>query len=58
MLGLFLVFSFSHFIPGLAASPSLRVLFDWYDEVLGFGRLDFVCLIRSCHGFESPSAHW
>ena len=36
------MFSFSHFIPGPAASPSLRVLFDWYDEVLGLGRLDFV----------------
>ena len=32
MLGLFLVFSSSHLIPGPAASPSLRVLFDWYDE--------------------------
>ena len=39
-------------------SPSLRVLFDWYDEVLGFGRLDFVCTVHSCHGSESFSAHW
>ena len=58
MLGLFLVLSFSHLIPRPAASPSLRVLFYWYDEVLGFGRLDSVCTVRSCHGSESFSAHW
>ena len=49
---------FSHFIPGPTASPSLRVLFDLYDEVLGFGRLDFVCPVRSRHGSESLSAYW
>ena len=53
-----MVFFFSHFIPGPAASPSPRVLFDWYDEVLGLGRLDFVCPVRSRHGSESLSAHW
>ena len=58
MSGLFLVFSFSHFIHGPVVSPSLRVLFDWYDEVLGFGSLDFVCPVRSRHGSESLSAHW
>ena len=58
MSGPFLVFFFSHFIPGPAASPSPRVLFDWYDEVLGFGRLDFVCPVRSRHGSESLFAHW
>ena len=58
MSGPFLVFFFSHFIPGPAASPSPRVLFDWYDKVLGFGCLDFVCPVRSCHGSESLSAHW
>ena len=52
------MFSFSHFIPGPAASPSLRVLFDWYGEVLGFGRLDFVCPVRLRHGSESLSVHW
>ena len=58
MSGPFLVFFFSHFIPGPAASPSLRVLFDWYDKVLGFGSLDFVRPVRSRHGSESLSAHW
>ena len=58
MSGPFLTFFFSHLIPGPAASPSLRVLFDWYDEVLGFGRLDFVCIVRSRSGSESFSAHW
>ena len=58
MSGPFLAFFFSHLIPGPAASPSLHVLFDWYDEVLGFGRLDFVCTVRSRHGAESFSAHW
>ena len=52
------MFVFSYFIPGLAVSPSLHVLFDWYDEVLGLGLLDFVCSVRSCHGSESLSAHW
>ena len=58
MSGPFLVFFFSHFIPGPAASPSLRVFFDLYDEVLGFSRLDFVCPVRSRHGSESLSAPW
>ena len=58
MSGPFLAFFFSHLVPGPAASPSLCVLFDWYDEVLGFGRLDFVCTVRSRHGSESFSAHW
>ena len=58
MSGLFLAFFFSHLIPGLAASPSLHVLFDWYDKVLGFGRLDFVCTVRSRHGSESFFTHW
>ena len=58
MLGLFLVFSSSHLIPGPAASPSPRALFDWYNEVLGFDRLNFVCTVRSRHGSESFSAHW
>ena len=53
MSGLFLAFFFSHLIPGPAASPSRRVLFDWYDEVLGFSRLDFVYTVRLRHGFES-----
>ena len=35
---LFLDFFFFHLIPGPAASPSRRVLFDWYDKVLGFSR--------------------
>ena len=52
------MFFFSHLVPGSAASPSLRVLFDWYDEVLGFGSLDFVCTVCSRHGSESFSAHW
>ena len=42
MLGPFLVFFFSPLIPGPAASSSLRALFGWYDEALGFNRLDFV----------------
>ena len=50
---LFLAFFFSHFIPGPAASPPRRVLFDWYDEVLGFSRLDFVHTVRLRHGSES-----
>ena len=54
----FLVFVFSYFIPGPTVSPSLHVLFDWYDEVLGLGLLDFVCSVRSCHGSESLSGHW
>ena len=49
----FLVFFFSHLIPGPAASPSLRVLFDWYDKALGFSRLDFVYTVRLRHGSES-----
>ena len=53
MSGPFLAFFFSHLIPGPAASPSLRVLFDWYDEALGFSRLDFVYIVRLRHGFES-----
>ena len=58
MSGLFLAFLLSPLIPGPAASLSLRVLFDWCDEVLGFGRLDFVCTVRSRHGSESSFAHW
>ena len=60
MSGLFLAFLFSPLILGPAESPSLRVLFDWCDEVLGFGRLDFVCTVRSRHGSESffLFAHW
>ena len=50
--------SFSHLISRPPVSPSLRALFDWYDEVLGFGRLNFVCIVRLRHGFESFSAHW
>ena len=51
--GLFLAFSFFHLIPGPAASPSRRVIFDWYDEVLGFSRLDFVYTVCLRHGPES-----
>ena len=58
MSGPFLAFFFSHLVLGPVVSPSLRVLFDWYDEVLGFGRLDFVCTVRSRHGSESFSEHW
>ena len=50
MSGLFLAFFFSHLILGPVASPFLRVLFDWYDEVLGFSRLDFVYTVRLRHG--------
>ena len=53
MSGLFLAFFFSHLILGPAASPFLRVLFDWYDEALGFSRLDFVYTVRLRHGSES-----
>ena len=53
MSGPFLAFFFSHLIPGPAASPSLRVLFDWYDEALGFSRLDFVYIVSLRHGSES-----
>ena len=53
MLGPFLEFFFSHLIPGPAASPSLCVLFDWYDEALGFSRLDFVYTVHLRHGSES-----
>ena len=53
VLGLFLVFSFSHLIPGPAASPSCRVSFDWYDEDLGFSRLDFVYTVCLRHGSKS-----
>ena len=53
MSGLFLAFFFSHLIPGPAVSPFLRVLFDWYDEALGFSRLDFVYTVRLRHGSES-----
>ena len=53
MLGLFLAFFFSHFIPGPVMSPSRRVHFDWYDEVLGFNRLGFVYTVRLRHGSES-----
>ena len=53
MLGLFLVFSFSHLIPGPTASPSRRVPFGWYDEALGFSRLDFVYTVCLRHGSKS-----
>ena len=53
MLGPFLAFFFSPLILGPAASPSLRALFDWYDEALGFSRLDFVYTVRLRHGSES-----
>ena len=53
MLGPFLAFFFSPLIPGPAASPSLRALFDWCDEALGFSRLDFVYTVRLRHGSES-----
>ena len=44
-----MVFSFSHLIPGPTASPSRRVPFDWYDETLGFRRLDFVYTVCLHH---------
>ena len=53
VLGPFLAFFFSPLIPGPAASPSLRALFDWYDDALGFNRLDFVYIVRLRHGSES-----
>ena len=53
VLGPFLAFFFSPLIPGPATSPSLRALFDWCDEALGFSRLDFVYTVRLRHGSES-----
>ena len=53
MLGPFLAFFFFYLIFGPAASPSCRVSFDWYDEALGFSRLDFVYTVRLRHGSKS-----
>ena len=53
MLGSFLAFFFSPLIPGPAASSSLRALFDWCDEALGFSHLDFVYTVCLRHGSES-----
>ena len=53
MLGLFLVFSLFHLIPGPVASSSYRVSFDRYDEALGFSRLDFVYTVCLRHGSKS-----
>ena len=53
VLGPFLAFFFFHLIPGPAASPSCRVSFDWYDEALGFSRLDFVYIVCLRHGSKS-----
>ena len=40
-------------VPGSTASLSLCVLFDWYDEALGFSCLDFVFTVCFHHGSES-----
>ena len=53
MLGPFLEFFFFHLILGLTASPSCHVSFDWYDEALGFSRLDFVYTVCLRHGSKS-----
>ena len=53
VLGPFLAFFFFHLIPGPAASPSFCVSFDWYDEALGFSRLDFVYTVCLRHGSKS-----
>ena len=53
VLGPFLAFFFFHLIPGPVVSPSCRVSFDWYDEALGFSRLDFVCTVCLRHGSKS-----
>ena len=53
VLGPFLAFFFFYLISGPAASPSCRVSFDWYDEALGFSRLDFVYTVRLRHGSKS-----
>ena len=53
VLGPFLAFFFFHLIPRPAASLSCRVSFDWYDEALGFNRLDFVYTVCLRHGSKS-----